>query len=235
MMRKLLIPCILALNVTCAMALDPKPIGEVDTDALTTETQVMPLQAGDDHFALAWWIPVEFWEAILARDPTTSQADKAAMLDALSQVSLLAVVQADISHFGAFDFYSKAEIEQDLGISYTDAAGGVRAVTLLKRVAPDLQVILSTFTPLLGAAMGNLGNNMHFYVLEDSSPSSRRTLDPYREGIITIEFAKRNGDPMSADIEMPLNSLFIPRKCPNGKDAHVSWKYCPWTGVKLED
>jgi hypothetical protein len=34
-------------------------------------------------------------------------------------------------------------------------------------------------------------------------------------------------------LETPLNSLFVPRTCPNGKPAHVSWKFCPWGGERL--
>ena len=60
-------------------------------------------------------------------------------------------------------------------------------------------------------------------------------VDPYLQGLISVQIAKRNGDLMTADIEMPLNSLFVPRKCPNGKDAHISWKYCPWSGKLLVD
>jgi hypothetical protein len=37
-----------------------------------------------------------------------------------------------------------------------------------------------------------------------------------------------------AELELPLDSLFVPRLCPNGKPAHVSWDYCPWSGKKLK-
>ena len=83
--------------------------------------------------------------------------------------------------------------------------------------------------------MGNLGKNMHFYVLNDKSKSFPRLLDPYRKGQINIQLSRKDDVLMTASIEMPLNSLFVPRKCPNGKDAHISWKYCPWTGKRLEE
>ena len=105
----------------------------------------------------------------------------------------------------------------------------------MQTVNTDLELILAMLTPLLEAAAGNLGNNMHFYVLNDKSESSQRLLDPYQEGSMDIQLKKMNGDPIIANIEMPLNTLYIPRKCPNGKDAHISWKYCPWTGVQLAD
>jgi hypothetical protein len=81
--------------------------------------------------------------------------------------------------------------------------------------------------------MGNLGKNFHFYVLSDKRNSSHRLIDPYKKGLIEIQLMKNKDDLINAEIELPLNCLYVPRKCPNGKDAHISWSYCPWTGKKL--
>ena len=235
-MKKLLIAVMIVSMVTAySIAAEKKPIKDLDTDALTRDTQVVPEGAGDDHVALAWWIPSEFWESLLARDPNTSESSKRAMLNAMSGISLLTVVQADISSFGAFNFYSKEEIEKNMKVSYSDADGRKHSLSPMKTIDPDLNLVLGVFKPILGAAMGNLGNNMHFYVLNDKSKSSPRLLDPYREGQINIQLAKRDNLLMDASIELPINALFVPRKCPNGKDAHISWKYCPWTGKELEN
>ena len=234
-MKKLLISAMIVLAVgTSLMAAEKKIFKDIDIDAFSTDTQVTPQGAGDDHLALAWWIPNEFWKSIFSRDVTTSETDKKAMLDAMSGISLLAVVQADITSLGAFKFYSKEEIDEKMLISFTDVSGKRRRLFPMQTIDPDLEVVLGAFTPILGAAMGNLGNNMHFYVLNDKSESSTRLLDPYRKGQINIQLSKRNEVLMTAGIEMPLNSLFVPRKCPNGKDAHISLKYCPWTGKRLE-
>ena len=220
---------------TYSMAAEKKPIKDIDTDAFTSDTQVTPEGAGDNHMAFVWWIPNEFWESILSRDTTTSESNKKALLDAMSGISLIAIVQADISAFGTFNFYSKEEIEQSMKLSFTDADGKKQRLLPVQTITPDLEVVLGVFKPILGAAMGNLGNNMHFYVLNDSSKSSPRLLDPYQKGQIDIQLARRDKVLMDAGIEMPINALFVPRKCPNGKDAHISWVYCPWTGQRLEE
>lgn len=218
---------------TYSMAAEKKNLKDVDTDAFAADTQVTPQGSGDNHLALAWWIPNEFWESILSRDMTTSESDKKAMLDAMSGVSLLAVVQADITSFGAFKFYSKEEIEKNMLISFSDASGKRQRLSSMQTIDPDLEVVLGVFKPILGSAMGNLGNNMHFYVLNDKSKFSPRLIDPYQKGQINIQLSRRDGGLMTAGIELPINALFVPRKCPNGKDAHISWKYCPWTGKQL--
>ena len=238
-MKNLFIYFIIVLTVTYAMAAEGKPLKDVDIDTLTDDVQVYPIGAGDNHLAFAWWCPIEFWESILSRDTTTSETDKKAMLDAMMDVSLVAIVQADITHFGAFEFYLKEEIRDTMWVFYTNASGTKQRLSPMRTINPDLEILLGVFKPILGAAMGNMGNSMHFYVFNDRNfslmESSRRLIDPYRKGLINIQLVKRDGSLMYGNIEMPLNSLFIPRKCPNGKDAHISWKYCPWTGQRLED
>lgn len=233
-MKKLFIAFMIVLTVSAySMAAEKKPLKDVATDAFTADTQTTLQGTGDNHVALAWWIPNEFWKSIFSRDTTTSESDKKAMLDAMSGISLLAVVQADITAFGAFQYYSKDEIERSMSISFTNADGKRLRLSPMQTINPDLEVVLNVFKPILAAAMGNLGNNMHFYVLNDKSKSSHRLLDPYRKGQINIKLLRKDEVLMTASIEMPLDSLFVPRKCPNGKDAHISWKYCPWSGERL--
>lgn len=220
---------------THSLAADKKPLKDVDSDAFTSDTQVSPKGTGDKHIALVWWIPNEFWEAVLSRDPDVGASEKRAMLDAMAGVSLLAVVQADINVLGAFEFFSREQVEKNMSLSFSDAAGKLQKLSPVREISSDLEIVLSVFKPMLGAAMGNLGENMHFYVLSDKSMSSARLLDPYLEGQLNIQLAKKDKSLMQAKIELPINALFVPRKCPNGKDAHVSWKYCPWTGKKLDD
>ena len=147
----------------------------------------------------------------------------------------MAVVQADITAIGAFRFYSKEEIAKNMTLSYTEDAGKELGITPMQKISPDLELLLGIFKPILGVAMGNLGNNLHFYVLDDNSVTSSRLLDPYQAGLIYIQLVTRDGVSIDASIETPLNALFIPRKCPNGKEAHVTWKYCPWSGKPLPE
>ena len=234
-MSKLVLLIVFALLANNAWAADRKPMSHVDTDSFISETQIAPTGAGPDHLALVWWIPLEFWQATLAQDPTSSEADKQAVRDALSGVSILGIVQADMSSLGAMIFYEKDYIEENLVLNFTGPGGKTRGLRLEKTVNPDLVIVLGTLTPMLAAAMGNLGENFHFYVVNDRSPSSARLLDPYQVGLLDILITKKNGDLLMAKFEMPLDSLYIPRKCPNGKDAHISWTYCPWSGERLKD
>ena len=235
-MRTLLVLVVVGV-VTCnyAVAADRKLLKDVVIDEMTPDTQATAKGSGDSHFALVWWVPNEFWISIFSRDTTTSAADKNAMLNAMSEISLLAVVQADITDMGAFIYYTKQKIEENMMMSFTNSKGIKKRLLPMQIINPDLEIVLSVFKPILEAAMGNLGSNFHFYVLNDKSNASGRIIDPYRQGAIDVQLSRKDGVLITSSIELPLNSLFIPRKCPNGKDAHISWKYCPWSGKRLEN
>lgn len=236
MRRRSISICVILLALSGALsAVERRPIAEVDSDALIEDTQISPQGTGDDHVAVIWWIPVEFWQAMFARDPTASDDDTQAMLDALDGVSLLAVAQADISALGSFDFYPKDEVARTLSIRFTDAGGRTRTLVPMDAVNPDLRTVLAVFTPILGAAAGNLGSNIHFYVLDDRVDATTRRIDPYLSGDLEVRLMRRDGTPMAGSIPMPVNALYVPRKCPNGRDAHVSWRYCPWSGKRLPE
>ena len=237
-MKKIAIAVIMVANIIVAIsvaeAFEKKHISMVDSDQLTNDTQISG-PSGDNHFNIVWWIPIEFWQAIFARDKTTSEFDKKKIITALKPYSLLAVCQGDISGLGAFRFYNKDEIEKSLSITFKDQNGNISRVNPLKDIDPDIKVLIGMFKPILSAAAGNMGQNFHFFVLKDYDSSGTRRMDPYSIGTIQFGLAKRSGELIETQLDFPLNSLYIPRRCPNGKEAHVTWKYCPWTGKKLND
>lgn len=217
-----------------SMAAEIRPLATVDVDTLTGDTQVVAKGAGDRHIAIAWWMPRELWGSILARDANASESDRQALLAAMDGVSVLAVVQADVSALGAFNYYSKDDIETTMTLSFTDAEGREHRLPILQKVNPDLEIVLGIMRPVLAGAMGNMGQNMHFYVIDERTRGTSRLLDPYRQGQLDVRLSRKDGHLMDAVVEMPVNALFVPRMCPNGKEAHISWKYCPWDGSRLE-
>lgn len=210
-------------------------VNDINTDKLTEETQISFSDVGDDHLAVVWWIPNEFWESLLAKDSEVDNQEVEDILKVMQGVSLLAVIQADIGPYGAFHFYSKQHVEENLSVSVTMNGGDEINVPVIHQISPDLVIMLMIFKPILAGAMGNMGENMHFFVLKDVEEAYSRLINPYKEGEIIFNLLKRNKEKITDAIEIPLNSLFIPRICPNGRKAHVTWNYCPWTGEKLEE
>ena len=219
--------------VWSGFAQKPKAFKDVDSDALTTETQ-LSAPCGSDEMNLVWVIPIEFWQVVFAQDPSITDAEADEVLNVLKGLVLVGVIQANISDLGAFDFYSEDEVKTGFRLIGVDQAGKRSPISEVAKIPDDAKILLETMRPILTAAMGNMGRNLHFIVMEDSNAGGGRAIDPYSSGKLEVHLVNRDGNPLKAEMEMPINSLFIPRKCPNGKDAHVTWKFCPWTGQKLD-
>jgi len=216
------------------MAAEKKSLRNVDVNALTAETQV--LNGGGSEIDLAWWIPSEYWEASMRSSPDVQEFQITQVLDVLRPYSVVAVVQANISQFGAFSFFDEDAISGGMLIEFIDENGNHSTLSHKTKVAPDVVILLNQMVPILSAAMGNMGQNFYFFPLPDVDADGNRLVSPYKKGIVRITLNTReNEEPVVLDIELPLDSLHIPRLCPNGKHAHVSWNYCPWGGEKLKD
>ncbi len=212
-----------------AIAAERLPINQIDVNAVTQEGQI--IAGGNSQIDLAWWIPVEFWQASLAANPSVPEFQAKMVTDTLKPYSVLAIVQADISDFGAFTFYDEAAISDNMLIEYFDADGNKTAVSHTADVSPDVVIMLNQMVPVLAAAMGNMGQNFYFFPLPDEGENGERLMSPYEKGSIRVTLgARKDAEASVINVELPFDSLHIPRLCPNGKPAHISWNFCPWSG-----
>lgn len=230
---KKLIAVAMTLLAFNSVALERKDLKDVSNNDIIADTQAQPEAAGDDHMALVWWIPLEYWASVFSRDPSISESIRNDMLNVLDDYVVIGVVQADISRFGSFDFYAKDEILKTIDVSYAPAEKAGFSLPLEENVSGDMQLLMEQIGPILKAAMGNMGANFHFFIYSDRTQDGSRLVDPYKHGELAITFKNRDSQVLDAAFPTPLNSLFIPRVCPNGEEAHVSWNYCPWSGKKL--
>jgi hypothetical protein len=214
-----------------AGAFEKKQPKDVDISAMTNETQ-RTSYAGGVH--LAWWIPPEYWEASLSRDANVTDAARKQVLDTLRGYSMLAVVQAEVGALGNFTFYERDAVIKGLKLELSDGKDWASLVPLAE-VPQKLAPLLKVLGPILSSAMGPMGQNMNFFVLDDQKKGGR-LISPYEPGMLRITLSDNKGvklEPLL--IEFPLDSLYVPRRCPNGKPAHVSWMVCPWDGSKLPE
>ena len=215
-------------------ALERKDITEVSIKEITSDTQAQPEGSGDNHLCFVWWVPFEYWVSVLSRDTNISNSVKKEMFNVLKEYMVIGVVQSDVSVLGSFDFYSKEFVLKNLKVSYM--ANNKKEIYLSpgENISSDMQLLMGQIGPILKAAMGNMGANFHFFIYRDLNEKGSRIIDPYEKGNIRVKLSNRNGEDLQVEFQTPLNSLYIPRTCPNGEKAHVSWDYCPWSGKKLQ-
>lgn len=212
-----------------AGAIEKKQPQDVDISAMTNETQ-RTSYAGGVH--LAWWIPPEYWQASLSKDPNVTDAARKQVLETLRGYSMLAVVQAEVGALGNFTFYERDAVIKGLTLERFDGKTW-ESLAPLAEVPQKLAPLLKVLGPILSSAMGPMGQNMNFFVLDDQKKGGR-LISPYEPGALKITLTDNKGTKLEPLlIEFPLDSLYVPRRCPNGKPAHVSWVVCPWDGSKL--
>lgn len=229
---------LVGLAASALFSAERKSLKDVDLTALSQDIQTIhqgPLEDGTNFVAIALWLPQEYWQTVMDKNAALPAANKAKLLETMKGVTMLALVQGDVTPLGRFDFYQRDEIEKKLEISVIATDGKRRDLKPMKEISGELQGVLAVFKPVMAAAMGNMGRSMEIFVLDNTNEDGSKILDSYEPGQIDIRMVRRDGSTMDSTIELPLNALYVPRKCPNGKDAHISWKFCPWTGVPLED
>ena len=175
-MKKLTICFFLFLSIE-GFAQERKAYSDIVLDEIILDTQKTPEGTSDTHFSFVWWLTYEYWASVLSRDPNLSEAMLESTLEVLDDYMILAIVQADISIFGAFNYYPKDVIDGYLKAGY-QVGEKIEYISPIDDPSVEMEAILASMAPLLRAAMGEMGANLHFYIYEDScllytSPSPR--------------------------------------------------------------
>ncbi|WP_088242857.1 hypothetical protein [Calothrix rhizosoleniae] len=201
------------LGAVPASAIERRSASEIPTEELVKETILF--EQDSNSINMAWYLPLE--QLGLPPQP----------------VLVVAVVKAEIVPNGNFKFASEAEVQRGLKVTYTDSKGtSVKLASATK--SADVSRFLTEMKPFLSKFAGQLGKGMWFFTFKNVDSSGKKIVSPYEAGKLIISFdGKIDTTKPNSVIEFPLNSLFVPRLCPNGKPAHISWKYCPWDGTPL--
>lgn len=204
------------LGAVPTSALEKRSASEIPMMELVQETMQVE-QSSDSSMNMLWYLPLE----ALGLPP--------------QPVLVIAIVKADIDvSTGNTKFASEAEVQKGVKITYADVKG--KSVSLAP--APksgDVSRLLTHMKPFLSKFAGPLGKGMWFLTFKNVDSSGKKIVSPYEAGKLMASFDGKvsTAKPKFFTVEFPLNSLFVPRLCPNGKPAHVSWKYCPWDGTPI--
>jgi hypothetical protein len=220
----------LALS-SSAIAVEPKKPVDVNVAALTAETQKV---SSIDGIHIAWWIPTEFWEASLVQRQNVPASNRDSLMKSLRGYSMLAITQGKARPLGDIEFYDREAILKGAKIEVFDGKLWSR-IEPVEEVPEDLQLLIKVMSPMLEASLGKLGQNLQFFVLDDEV-GGKRLISPFGNSSLRVTLTNKSGELVTPFVfTMPLDALYVPRICPNGKPAHVSWVVCPWDGTKLPE
>lgn len=199
---------------------------EIDFNDFLNETQIS--SNDPDAMSMVWWLPTEFWEISFAQDENMSEAEINEFLNTLEPYSIFGVVDGKIGAFGGINYEDEEVISQS--ISVTNQHGKVFKPVNPNELSPDVNNLLMFFKPFFSNMMGDLGNNLNFYVFKDYE-SGKRLFNPQDMGELSVSFNDK-----TLKIETPIGSLLPKKKCPvDGKEMNGAWQFCPWHGDKLTE
>lgn len=197
----------------------------IDYNKFIKETQNTISESGD--ITMAWWIPIEFWEVTFDRDKSMTELQSKEIINALKPYVIYAVVDGKLGPLGGIKYISGDSIGRTIKLEDTE---GIEYKPLeTEMINSDVQNLLSVFKPILKNMMGQLGENMNFFVFNDVKADMSRVIDPYISGNVKLSFSDN-----IFNWKTPLGSLLPLKKCPVDNELlDGSWKYCPWHGKKL--
>lgn len=230
-----LLACMLVLSLgVSAGAVEKLPLEEVDIDRLITDTQKEINQP--NGVSVVWFLPETAFFRVLTEGAELPESQREEMRALLQGKCVVAIVRAHIGVFGGFTFFDKETVLRGTTIAVAKGDDKPLPMHLLEDVPTDLTLIVNAIKPIFANAIGRMGENMHFFVYDNRTPDGTKIYDPYASDEVVIAFEEMGRLPAhKSRYDTICDSLFKPRFCKNGKRAHVSWKYDPWTGEKLPE
>ncbi|QDL07321.1 hypothetical protein DP113_04805 [Brasilonema octagenarum UFV-E1] len=232
----MILATLFGVSATAASALERRMDKEIPINELFKEIYQADISSNNLNAVL--WMPFEYWKASLSHDKQVSPEVKKLLQSELGSVFILAVVQAESSPQTNlnFNFFPEETVRRGLKVIHVSRDGQLRTLKLVEKNSNFMNVLKETIRPMLSQIAGQMGDNFWLFVYSDIDSSGRRLVSPYEPGELRVSLGDRRGLQKSKiKFEFPFNSLFVPRMCPNGKPAHVSWKYCPWDGTRLSN
>jgi hypothetical protein len=204
---------VFGLYLSPLRAAEKRSYPNIPFDELIKETIQYPELDGKTQ-SLVWWLPLEAYG-------TSSQS-----------VILILVAKVQSSSLETFQFASESEIRRGLRVRYIALNGKSIVLEPAPRSAEINDLVLE-LKPFFAKFAGRFGNGLEFFTFRNVDSSGKKIVSPYEPGRLKISTNANTAKQSESSVELPLNSLFVPRLCPNGKPAHVTWRYCPWDGSPL--
>lgn len=217
---RLMVILAMAAVSTASIQDERLPADKLSSDDLVEETQLSI--RGEENMGVIWWMPVEFW---MAGGGFTSQ-----QLEPLRDYTMIAVMVGRTGPFGV-SFIPPQKVKSS--VILRDMAG--KDHLPLEKVGNEAEMLTQIMKPLFTNLLGQMGSNIEMIFFPGKGKDGKPLIDPAVKGSFSVVLKDlvEPGDSVYT-FELPLDSLFVPKVCPQGKEqVKRKWNYCPWHGNKL--
>ncbi|MBI9075284.1 MAG: hypothetical protein JEZ02_07735 [Desulfatibacillum sp.] len=198
----------------------------VDMNALIYQTQ--KASRAMDDVLLAWWVPQELWLMFLSRTPGVDKAKRQEYLAVMDPYMVFLVVDGQIQGDGTALFRNREELIKTLGLE--DKEGNTYQTLEEAKISQEAKDFLSKVFPFFARNLGPLGANLHYAIFSSRDKSGKPIANAFQDSTFVLHMQRR-----SFRWRTPLGALVPPKRCPEtGEELDGSWKYNPWSGVKLD-
>lgn len=212
--------------ISTIMFSQAKPIENVSFDSFTTETQYS--SDNMDYVEMIWWLPTEFWKIIYTNDPTIGQNEIDQIVSMVDNYLIAIVIKGRIGMFGGVNYQSYEDLKSHVQVKYKNE---LLKIVEHNRLDSDLQNLLSIMKPIMSNMLGNMGQNLHFFVFDN--PDNKKVLPVDSISNDNLYFSM---DGFSINADLPLSSLLLEKICPeDNAQLNGKWDFCPFHGKKLKN
>jgi hypothetical protein len=214
-------PKILATVFLCLFAFGARG---ADMQRLLQDTQRTVQEPS--KILLVWWIPTEYWAAVLQGNPSITPEVLKQFETSLGDYMVFAVGALDVGPMGGMTPRGRPKIEAN-----TQLLIDGKPVALLadKDIGADAQNFVAMMKPMMANMLGQFGQGMEFLLYPNPATKGTAKVSAINEG--RFEYSAFGHD---FTWRLPLGSLLAPRVDPaTGEEFPGDYKFNPYTGGKL--
>ncbi|MFT5890874.1 MAG: hypothetical protein ACI9Y7_000972 [Dokdonia sp.] len=175
----------------------------------------------ESNIKQVWWLPSEYWRFALADTPNIGEEVILDIESKLKGYSLFSVVNSDINPFDGFKI-------KDAVVTIVNNNAILTPIPD-EEVPADIKELINLLRPTLASMVGQLGEQMIFYVFKNDLEDGTTAISPYNTGKLDV---KVNGTGFI--YRLPLQSMVEKKTCLEDQEQlNGNWEYCPWHGTKL--
>ena len=144
------------------------------------------------------------------------------IVETLDHYTIVCAVDGKVGPFAGFTYKSYQQMRGNIRIR--DAKGTWYSPIPEDKIDPDTKNFFNMMRPILAAAIGPMGQNMHFFAFPAKSNTGLSIADPREQGVFAVQLGEN-----TFRWRLPLGSLLPPKICPTitcKEKCSGAWNFC---------
>lgn len=202
----------------------------IDNTSLTTLIEQTQLKSSQDgNIKMMWWIPYQYWKISGKNSPAFQRELLNEWSLKFKDYLVIAVLDARVSKYtGTFTFKDREQIADSVYIRLDD---GKKVFPLKEnKIDDDIRDLLNRLPATLGASMGEMGRNFHFFVFDNRDKDNKLIVDVDKKMKLEAGWTTLS----NFTLRLPLDLAVPPKFCPVDREQlSGKFDYCPYHGAPL--